>query len=159
MKKIVIRSINTFLIVIAVLSVVSLAAFSLYIAVYSDYRLDEEELNISKSTITKLYTMDFLDREDRVGMPSETPYEELYANRRVWTSYDQFPKNLINAFVAIEDHRYFDHAGVDLMRTGKAALNYFFHFSDRNFGGSTITQQLVKNITGNSRVKIKRKIK
>ena len=158
MKKYISRTVNTLLVAIAVLCVVSFTAFSLYITVYSDYKLEEVELDISKSTITKLYTMNFSNRENRIGMPSEAPYEELYANRRIWTPYEQFPEHLIHAFVAIEDHRYFDHSGVDLLRTGKAALNYFLHFSDRNFGGSTITQQLVKNITGNNRVKIKRKI-
>ena len=147
LKKYISRTVNTILVAIAVLCVVSFTAFSLYITAYSDYKLEEEELDISKSTITKLYTMDFSDRENRVGMPADEPYEELFANRRIWTPYEQFPDNLINAFVAIEDHRYFDHSGVDLLRTGKAALNYFLHFSDRSFGGSTITQQLVKNIT------------
>ncbi|MBO5110022.1 MAG: transglycosylase domain-containing protein [Clostridia bacterium] len=158
MKKLIGRTANTLLIIIAVLSLVFLAAFSIYIGVYSDYRIEEEELAYSQSTITQLYTMDFSDRVGRVGMPAEEPYEKLYSTRRIWTPYDQFPKELIQAFVAIEDHRFFEHSGVDLMRTGKAALNCLFHFEDRTFGASTITQQLVKNVTGNNQVKIKRKI-
>ena len=158
MKKFFGRSINTLLVVTAVLSIVFLTAFSVYIAIYSDYKIDDEELNYSKSSITRLYTMDFSDRQGRVGMPVEEPYEELYSSRRIWTPYDQFPEDLIHAFIAIEDHRFYEHSGVDLARTAKAALNYLFHFSDRSFGGSTITQQLVKNVTGNNQVKIKRKI-
>ncbi len=65
---------------------------------------------------------------------------------RIWVSIDKMPKNLINAFVSIEDQRFFKHKGVDLKRTAGAALNYITK-GDSSYGGSTITQQLVKNIT------------
>ena len=64
---------------------------------------------------------------------------------RIWVSIDKMPKNLINAFVSIEDQRFFKHKGVDLKRTAGAALNYITK-GDSSYGGSTITQQLVKNI-------------
>lgn len=62
-------------------------------------------------------------------------------------SYKGIPANLANAFVAIEDKGFKDHYGVDWKRTFGAVLNEVFHFSSK-FGGSTITQQLVKNLTG-----------
>lgn len=68
------------------------------------------------------------------------------------------PKNLINAFVAIEDKRFFEHGGVDIYRTLGAAANYFLHFGGK-FGASTITQQLIKNITGEDDVSIERKVR
>ena len=54
---------------------------------------------------------------------------------------------LPDAFIAIEDKRFYEHGGVDIIRTTKAILNYGFSIitgKDASFGGSTITQQLVK---------------
>lgn len=73
-------------------------------------------------------------------------------------SYDSIPKNLKNAYVSIEDERFYSHGGVDLKRTSAAVLSYIVHFGSSSFGGSTITQQLVKNLTGNSSDKISRKV-
>ena len=68
------------------------------------------------------------------------------------------PQNLIDAFVAVEDKRFYEHEGVDWLRTAKAMLNYIFKFDNTSFGGSTITQQLIKNLTGNNETTPKRKI-
>ena len=54
---------------------------------------------------------------------------------------------LANAYVAIEDERFEEHNGVDLLRTGKAIVTFVLNGGSSSFGGSTITQQLVKNIT------------
>lgn len=84
--------------------------------------------------------------------------ETLKGNRIVLHSeYGQMPKALINAFVAIEDKRFFDHHGVDLYRSVAAAANYVLGF-DTRFGASTITQQLIKNVTGDDQITISRKI-
>ena len=69
------------------------------------------------------------------------------------------PSNLKNAYVAIEDERFFKHGGVDIKRTGAAIASYLFHFGKSSYGGSTITQQLVKNLTGDSTDSITRKMK
>lgn len=74
-------------------------------------------------------------------------------------SYDSIPKNLKNAYVAIEDERFYSHSGVDIKRTAAASASYILHFGSSSFGGSTITQQLVKNLTGDSSDKISRKVK
>lgn len=67
-------------------------------------------------------------------------------NRKI-ISIDEMSPQLPNAFVAIEDERFYKHHGVDLKRTTAATLTYLVHSGSSNFGGSTITQQLVKNIT------------
>ncbi len=69
------------------------------------------------------------------------------------------PDNLKNAYVAIEDERFYSHGGIDIKRTGGAIVSYVIHFGKSSYGGSTITQQLVKNLTGDSTDSITRKIK
>ncbi len=69
------------------------------------------------------------------------------------------PNNLKNAYVAIEDERFYSHGGVDIKRTGGAIVSYITHFGKSSYGGSTITQQLVKNLTGDSTDSITRKVK
>ena len=60
---------------------------------------------------------------------------------------DEMSQYLANAYVAIEDERFETHNGVDFLRTGKAILTFVTNGGSSSFGGSTITQQLVKNIT------------
>ena len=67
-------------------------------------------------------------------------------NRKI-IKLDQMPQNLKNAYVAIEDERFYKHSGVDFKRTAAAVVQYVLHAGKSSFGGSTITQQLVKNIT------------
>ena len=66
------------------------------------------------------------------------------ANRQ-YVTIDEIPKHLQHAFVAIEDERFYEHNGIDLKSIGRAfvaGVKNGFHFSQ---GGSTITQQLIKN--------------
>ena len=74
-------------------------------------------------------------------------------------SFEEMPDNLKNAYVAIEDERFYKHSGVDIKRTASAIFNYVIHFGSSSFGGSTITQQLVKNLTGDTSDSIFRKVK
>ena len=92
---------------------------------------------------------------DKNGQPHEL--RTLHGDEnRIWVSYDEIPEDLINATVAIEDQRFWTHAGVDWKRTGAAVL-YMFTGQDIQ-GGSTITQQLIKNITTYNDTTVKRKV-
>ena len=83
--------------------------------------------------------------------------QQIYAETdRQWASYDEFPDGLEKAAIAIEDKRFHEHAGVDWFRTGKACIQIFMGKSD--FGGSTITQQFIKNFTEYDDVTVRRKI-
>ena len=83
--------------------------------------------------------------------------QKLYGGaNRTWVQYEDLPKNLIHACIAIEDKRFIDHQGVDWLTTMKACVGMFF--GNGSAGGSTITQQLIKNITGNKEITVRRKL-
>ena len=75
---------------------------------------------------------------------------------RIWVDYADIPQQLIDATVAIEDQRFWTHPGVDWKRTA-AAVVYMFTGQDIQ-GGSTITQQLIKNVTTYNDTTVKRKV-
>ena len=69
------------------------------------------------------------------------------ANRKI-ISLDEMGKYTANAYIAIEDKRFYEHSGIDIMRTASATVSYILHRGEDSSvgGGSTITQQLVKNL-------------
>lgn len=86
--------------------------------------------------------------------------EELHGNEdRILVEYNDLPKHAINSIIAIEDERFFSHKGVDIKRTAGAIFTYITNNGKSDFGGSTITQQLVKNITKDKESSITRKIR
>ncbi len=91
---------------------------------------------------------------------SQGEYEEirqlLAVENRIWVNYEEIPTDMINATVAIEDKRFWEHDGVDWMRTLAASANMFIGGS--TYGGSTLTQQLIKNLTGDKDVTVRRKL-
>lgn len=77
---------------------------------------------------------------------------------RVWVDLNQIPKHVSYAFISVEDERFLEHTGVDWKRTVSAFANLFFNFFPGQPGGSTITQQLIKNITKEDDVSVTRKV-
>ncbi len=92
--------------------------------------------------------------------PETGEYQEirqlLALENRIWVNYEEIPVDMINAAVAIEDKRFWEHDGVDWMRTLAASANMFIGGS--TYGGSTLTQQLIKNLTGERDVTVRRKL-
>lgn len=72
---------------------------------------------------------------------------------------EDVPQTVRNAFVYAEDERFYAHEGIDYKRTFAAFANYFLDFYGSAQGGSTITQQLIKNITGDNDTSPERKIR
>ncbi|MGN0492675.1 MAG: transglycosylase domain-containing protein [Acutalibacteraceae bacterium] len=78
-------------------------------------------------------------------------YQRLHgAENRIWVGIDKVPKYLQDAFISIEDERFQSHSGVDWKRTIAAVGNRLLKFDSSEFGGSTITQQLIKNVTNDN---------
>lgn len=69
---------------------------------------------------------------------------DLGSEKRVNVTTDQIPTDLVNAIVAIEDHRFFNHRGVDSIRIIGSIFNNILRRSNGLQGGSTLTQQLIK---------------
>ena len=77
--------------------------------------------------------------------------------RRIWVDLEDIPVHMQHALVAIEDKRFYEHKGVDWYRTSGAFVEMFARM-ETGSGGSTITQQLIKNLTGKDEVTIQRKL-
>ncbi len=135
--------------------------FCIYISNYVDPEIDSSLFAAASSdTTTRMYYMSYEDEDARInqdGIPVELEEQRLYSSdNSIWVGYDEMPQDLIDAFTSVEDHRFFSHNGVDWIRTGSAVFSYFFGEGD--FGGSTITQQLVKNLTGDNENSVQRKV-
>ncbi len=86
-------------------------------------------------------------------------WETMYTEEsRSWLTFDEFPDLLVDAAVAIEDKSFWYHHGVNWIRTAEATFNYVVRHQEETAGGSTITQQVIKNLTGNWTVSKERKI-
>ena len=115
--------------------------------------MPDSELDMSAYTMDENTTIYYYDD---AGNPVELDTLSGDENRE-WVDYEDIPQDLINAFVAIEDKRFWQHDGVDWYRTAGAMVNMFITMKN-TFGGSTITQQLIKNVTEYDDGNVKRKI-
>ena len=127
-------------------------AFAVYINRYVSPEIDVDLDSVRLNLTSFIYYVDPETGEEK-------ELETLYGDQnRVWVDIDNIPEMMQKAFIAVEDERFYSHNGVDWKRTIGAALNYVIKFRDNYGGGSTITQQLIKNITGDNETSVKRKI-
>ena len=105
----------------------------------------------------QFYVYHFTDRANRTGEREAVTNDVWYGKQSAYVSYEEIPQAMIDAVVAIEDKRFFEHRGVDWRRTLAAVANYVLG-GDGHFGGSTLTQQLVKNLTGENDPTWQRKV-
>lgn len=85
-------------------------------------------------------------------------YQTLYSTEnRIWVDNQKIPQAMKDAIVAIEDKRFFEHNGVDWTRTLSAVVS--LASGTDSYGGSTLTQQLIKNVTDDNEVSLTRKLR
>lgn len=127
-------------------AIVILQVFLYYGKDLPDYHQLE---NYDPPAITRLYTND-----GRV-------LEEIATENRIYVKYNEIPEVVINAFIAAEDKNFFKHEGVDLFSIARAAFNNVLQLGKHKnlVGGSTITQQVVKNFLLSNEQSLARKIK
>ena len=137
------------IIVMSILSSLAILGGAIYLHRYKDSRVDPSLIEIAhRCEKTKFYCYDFSDRDGRVGDAVLVENAELGGEMKYkYVPYNEIPEDLVNAFIAIEDKRFWDHNGVDWITTAQAAIVFFVPIGNDR-GGSTLTQQLVKNLTG-----------
>ena len=134
---------------------VCIVTVSIVVIAIQGFESGDFELEIDKESLDYTSIVYGLDEK---GEYAEC--ERIWAGEnRIWVDYDKIPQDMKDAVVAVEDKRFLDHNGVDWGRTVLAFANMFFKFYKTEFGASTITQQLVKNLTGENQHRIDRKIK
>ena len=127
------KVVNTILIIILSLGILVMLAgivFMIYIAISSNPKFDAEKLDSSEPTI--LY--------DANG----EEFAKLGSEMRDKVTYDELPEVLVDAIVATEDSRFFQHNGFDAPRFLRASIGQVFGNSDAG-GASTLSMQVVKN--------------
>lgn len=132
----------------------------LYISKNIDYERDEMLFRNSNHTsvITLYVNKNGVSKEDMENYEPIVREEVCYTDlENKWVSIENVPKTLIEAFICTEDRMFYEHNGVNIPRTVKAVLNHFFKGGKR-FGGSTLTQQVIKNISGDNEFTIRRKV-
>lgn len=156
----ILNALLTILLIGFITGIIVMIAFAVYVKNYIDPEIDPALFKVNSTQTTKVYYMDYTDRENRVGEPVEIKDEQLYGSENsVWVSYTKIPEDLVDAFVSIEDKRFWKHKGVDIRRTGAAVISYFIPgFGHKQGGGSSITQQTIKNLTDNRDYTPQRKI-
>lgn len=140
MKKYLKLGLLSFLIFLIILS----GMFFYVINVTKDARLDIDKLQTQENPT-------FLDCDEKEVYPR-------FVSHMSNISYDDLPDSIINALVCTEDKRFFKHNGVDYVGIARATVN---NLKSRSFkeGGSTITQQLIKNTHLSNDKTVKRKLK
>ena len=134
-----------------ILGMISLLAFTGWALTLPRDVENQIILNVKSDRTTRLYYTDQGGNELEWVDNRISGYENA-----LYCPISEIPAHLQNAFIAIEDKRFYDHGGVDWYRTLAAVKGYFA--GDSSFGGSTITQQLVKNLTGDSEKSARRKM-
>lgn len=142
------RTISVIAISLFSVALVFAIAFGLLVAfIYRDidFQVDERLFDSSRSFESTLFYA-----EGEV-------IESSGSIRKLHYSLDEISPYVSRGFIAVEDRIFYEHSGVDIKRTVLAAINLIVK-KDDTFGASTITQQVIKNISGDNEVKIKRKI-
>ena len=129
-------------------------AFAMYVHIYINPSAQETAAEISKGLGLNLNSFIYAKESDS---NEYTLYETIKGKEnREWVDSDKIPDTLKNAVVAIEDERFYKHHGVDWVRTIGAVKGWLL--GGTQYGGSTITQQLIKNITADNDYSVKRKV-
>ena len=128
--------------VCVIIGSIAVGAFMMY--VFSTMENDDELLNLDnvKMAFTTMIYAGDKDDEDKELLISLSR-----ENNRIWVDYENIPANMVNAVIAIEDERFWTHQGVDWKRTAAGLINEIIPIFSTRQGGSTITQQVVRNIT------------
>ncbi len=162
-KKILTTALIVFLVCV-MLGCIGVCALIGYVIMFVDGTMEEDLEQLTLNYATTIYVKDNKDQW--------VEYQRLHGEEnRIWVDYNKtkaeagdeeytgIPLNLADAFVAIEDKRFNDHDGIDWRRTFGAFINMVTNRTTSGYGGSSITQQLVKNLTNDKDRSATRKVR
>ncbi len=145
-------TISSMLLVLVIMMCIVVTVVTVYVLDFKDSSVDIPltETDMKYTSIIYAYNSDGQEVELKRLVKEEN---------RIWVDYEDISQNVIDAVVAKEDKRYWDHKGVDWRRTVAALVFDVFGSSREGQGGSTITQQLIKNITEDNAKTWERKLR
>lgn len=151
----VLKFLLTLLLIILLTGLMFMCIFAYYV---KSTLMEDVDLTLTDFTVELSTSILYLDED--AESPDEQ-WKELCMIQgtkfRVWKDLEEIPLNMQHAIVAIEDRRFYEHKGVDWYRTVGAFANMFLTMRN-DFGGSTITQQLIKNLTQEDDITVQRKL-
>ena len=131
---------------------------SVFVGMYAAVSREIKDMNIKNLALN---STSFIYYTDIYGTEHELEQIQT-AENRIWLDADQIAPVMKDAIVSIEDERFYSHHGVDVKRTAGATIGYVLSkvgIGNASYGGSTITQQVIKNITNEKDATPTRKIK
>ena len=149
------KKVGTAKTVIGTILAIGLTTCLMFFAIFMIYVHTSLDLDVDISAYTLKQSSTVYYQDKTSGEWVELTKLHGVENRTL-VSIDEIPKHVRDALISIEDERFESHHGVDWKSTAKAILGKLTGTSTR--GGSTITQQVVKNMTGDNEVTIKRKV-
>ena len=148
--KVVVGAVATVVLIVMVCVLVFIGILGTYL---QDDILPDSDYILGTQELAQTSFMYNLDENGQIEL-----LQQIYTTTdRQWASLDEIPEYLQHAAVAIEDKRFYEHQGVDWITTAKASIKMFF--GSGGAGGSTITQQLIKNDSGEDGVTVRRKVR
>ncbi len=125
-------------------------SFKFFILSMKDDLMDLNLSSLKSGKASQVYYLDKNGEFKEYTLPFGT-------QNRVWTPFEKIPKPMKDIIISIEDKRFYGHGGVDVVRTAGATFKALI--GKPGYGGSTITQQLVKNLTEDNQFTPQRKIR
>lgn len=133
-------TISSMLLILVIMMCIVVTIITVYILDFADNGYDANLRDAEMQYTTMVYAYDDEGREVEV----KRLYEE---SNRIWVDYEDISPNVVYAVISTEDKRFYEHKGVDWRRTVYALAADVLNLSGAGQGGSTITQQLIKNLT------------
>ncbi len=137
------------LILIITICIVAVA-LTVYVMQFAESSFDVDLTDVELSYSSFVYAK---DKDNQDVLIKQISSDES----RVWVEIEDIPQHVLDAFVSVEDERFFEHDGVDWKRTLSVTVKAIF--SGGTDGGSTITQQLVRDITKDNETTFGRKLR
>ncbi len=140
------------LLIVIITTCIFATVLTIYVLNFADTTSTVSLDRVAESNISRfMYENPNYDEKD----PSSQPYKLYYAIRNnskhvLWVDIENIPQYTQDCFVYSEDERFYEHDGVDFKRTIGAFVNIFLPIYPGRQGGSTITQQTIKNVTGDA---------